>query len=746
MSQNAFTGQTGIGPKLALRIVILGGIAIGVIFVLLILAVRGTWNERLKSLDGASIQSAQVWDEILGSMQSDLRATRDALVVADSEISNDALMEIAPVFFLWALDRQPMWTELLLIAPDNRILADLHRSDAGQHTSQADLPEMSVEIANQPWLDVVKAGGLYVGTAVDEAADRLLLDMALAVNESENSTFKATLLVKVDILPLLEQWSAVRVGKMGYTYIVDRQGKLLLHPDVTLLRPSTQYPEGRALSDLITRSPREVAETNFNLYQGFASSGEAGKYVLAAGAPLQNQMGYALAEWPLGEAVRPLWQRAGIVALLIVVSGGALRHTIRFVRRRISMPLSLVRDGAVALRTERLYHRINLLQISTESDDELRVTALALNDMAAQVQRTITDLERQVADNTRILRAAKEISEATATILDPDELISRTVDLICERFALYYVGLFLVDEIGEYAVLRAGTGEAGAQMLAHHHQLRVGGTSMIGRCVARGEPRIALYVGEEALRYNNPLLPDTQSEMALPLRSRGRVIGAMTVQSVDASAFSEANISVMQTMADQVAASIDNAQLYTQAQTALAEMSALQQRYQGQAWAKFMQLNELYGYEKTKSGMTHLGEVWLPEARRAIAGQKLVILPDGEVESESDVHSSTLVVPIKLREQPIGVLGLKREQQEWREADIALIETIVQQFAQAADNLRLLDETTRRAARERLVSQVSGRIRETLDVELVLQTTVQEMRQILDLAEAEVRVGAVIAE
>ncbi|HID62550.1 MAG TPA: GAF domain-containing protein, partial [Anaerolineae bacterium] len=171
------------------------------------------------------------------------------------------------------------------------------------------------------------------------------------------------------------------------------------------------------------------------------------------------------------------------------------------------------------------------------------------------------------------LTTAAEVSRAASSILDLAELLPEVVNLIRDRFNFYYVGLFLLDASGEYAVLRAGTGEAGRQMLEMGHKLEVGGTSMIGWCTAHSKARIALDVGKEAVRFDNPLLPETRSEMALPLISRGRVIGAMTIQSDKPAAFSEEDIAALQTMADQLANAIENARLFEeeQAQRRLAD-------------------------------------------------------------------------------------------------------------------------------------------------------------------------------
>jgi PAS domain S-box-containing protein len=188
---------------------------------------------------------------------------------------------------------------------------------------------------------------------------------------------------------------------------------------------------------------------------------------------------------------------------------------------------------------------------------------------AAERERLLRDLVQR----SNQLQTAAEVSRAATGILDPEELIQQVVDLVQARFGLYYVGLFLVDRTGEWtdepgkwAVLRAGSGEAGQRMLSAGHKLEIGGESMIGWCVANQQARIALDVGDEGVRFDNPYLPATRSEMALPLIARGQAVGAMTVQSQEQAAFSDEDIAVLQTMADQVANAIENARLLEETQ------------------------------------------------------------------------------------------------------------------------------------------------------------------------------------
>src|SRR6185503_14096051 len=148
-----------------------------------------------------------------------------------------------------------------------------------------------------------------------------------------------------------------------------------------------------------------------------------------------------------------------------------------------------------------------------------------------------------------LLKAAAQVSRSISSILDLNALLTHTVDIICDEYGFYYAGIFLIETLSDakhWAVLKAGRGKAGRIMMDNHHKLEVGGRSMIGACTALNEARIALDVGKEAVWFNNPFLPDTRSEMALPLAIGGEVIGALTVQSTAEAAFSAEDVSSLQ--------------------------------------------------------------------------------------------------------------------------------------------------------------------------------------------------------
>ncbi len=221
-------------------------------------------------------------------------------------------------------------------------------------------------------------------------------------------------------------------------------------------------------------------------------------------------------------------------------------------RSEMALPL-IVADEAIGALTvqsteEAAFHEEDIDALQTMADQ-----------LAVAIQNA--KLHRQEERRSRLLKAANRVGKEVASILDLDQLLPQTVNIICEAYGLYYAGVFLLDEKSEFAVLRAGYGKAGKAMLAEGHKLRVGTESMIGACIAMGEARIALDVGEERVHFKNPHLPHTRSEMALPLIYGGKTLGAVTIQSSEERAFGDDDITTLLTMAEHLAVAINNARL-----------------------------------------------------------------------------------------------------------------------------------------------------------------------------------------
>ena len=408
---------------------------------------------------------------------------------------------------------------------------------------------------------------------------------------------------------------------------------------------------------------------------------------------------------------------------------------------------SALRPASYSFVVEPLYFRDNQLGFVLFAADPWQGTTYHV--LRGQISSALkgTLLLEEMEERAYQIQAAAEVAQIVSSFLDPDVLMERVVALVRERFDLYYVGLFLVDESGDWtgephrwAVLRAGTGAAGEAMKAAGHKLEVGGSSMIGQCVANQEARIALDVGQAAVRFDNPHLPDTHSEMALPLISRGQAIGALTIQSTERAAFSEEDITVLQTMASQVAIAIENTRLLEQAQAALAEMEATQRRYMQRAWSEFERRLERTQHEVARPGAAPIDENLAAKIQQALAAREPQVVEHGDDEGAA---RSVLVAPSLLRGELVGGVTIADDsgEREWTDDEIALIEVVAERMAMIAENMRLLDETQRRAARERLTGEIASQMRESLDVDAILRTAIREMGDRLNIAEVEVRMG-----
>ncbi len=419
-----------------------------------------------------------------------------------------------------------------------------------------------------------------------------------------------------------------------------------------------------------------------------------------------------------------------LLAYVVVLAIGVMVGWL--VQRSITGPVAQLREGAEAFSRGKMD-----VTIPVTGTDELSVLAETFNRMSTQISQSYLKLEGRVAKRTRdlerrseYLRAAAEVGQVTNEILDLDELLPRSVELIRGRFNLYYVGLFLVDEAGEWAVLQAGTGEAGEAMLARGHRIRVG-EGMIGWSVENAEARMAENVGGDAVRLATAELPETRSEAAIPLRARGNVIGALTVQDSEPQAFDEAALSILQIVADQLAVTIRNARLFAATEEALAAERRAYGEVTRAAWAEFSRQQQGYICGADRAPVPAAGS-WRPDM--------VVAQRSGEV---VQVDEMTLALPIQARDESIGVVYLRKQadEEEWNDRELALMSNLVEQLGTALESARLYEDTQRRAARERVVGEVTSRMRETLDMESVMQTAAQEIQKVLGLDRLVVRLG-----
>jgi GAF domain-containing protein len=300
--------------------------------------------------------------------------------------------------------------------------------------------------------------------------------------------------------------------------------------------------------------------------------------------------------------------------------------------------------------------------------------------------------------------------------------------LIRHRFGFYHAQVFLVDDKKENAALVASTGAAGRELLARKHSLPVGSQSVIGQVTSRGEPVIASDTDSSVVHKRNELLPDTRSEMALPMRIGDQIIGALDLQSVAPNAFDQDDVAVFQIMADQLAIALENARLYGALETAQTTVSLLERRITSEAWHSYRQSRDenaslAYEYEDDRLE-PYVNQSPMPLGQAIQTGQ-LVALDDGE-------QGISLAVPIKVRGEVIGAFGFGGETvRKLTGDDVALVEAVVDRVGLALENLRLMEQTSRRAEHEQVINAITAKIVGTTDVSQILQTTVRELGRVL---------------
>jgi GAF domain-containing protein len=382
--------------------------------------------------------------------------------------------------------------------------------------------------------------------------------------------------------------------------------------------------------------------------------------------------------------------------------------------------------------------RRNIVDILNRTQSHER--ALAEMNRELQASRDVLRVRtRKLEQRANQLRAAAEVTRDTTAARELDELLDRAVNMIRRRFGFYHAGVFFVDEAGEWAVLRAATGEAGRQLLEQGHKLRVGKSGIVGYVAATGEPRIALDVGVDAVHFRNPLLPETRSEMALPLRVGRRIIGALDVQSQEERAFDDEDVSILQTIADQLAVAIENARLLQETRQAMHELEIASRRYTQESWQTGTDQVLGYRYRRTDIELTAEQP---SEARQAwLTGESVVVTAQSPGDGGGDAISAASI-PIKLRGQVIGVLNLRSSKENISTRTVAQIEEVADRLAMALENARLLEETERRARREQLLGEMTARFTQSLDMDTLLRAAVRELGQLPNVAEASVHVGA----
>ncbi|MEP6894673.1 MAG: GAF domain-containing protein, partial [Chloroflexota bacterium] len=438
------------------------------------------------------------------------------------------------------------------------------------------------------------------------------------------------------------------------------------------------------------------------------------------------------------ESLDPVIQQSKkitLISLLLILMAAIIAL---FAAQIIARPIQSLTVITEQIASGDLHVRSNIT-----SQDEIGVLANSFNRMTSQLQDTLEGLERRIAERTADVELSRLLSERRAQDLQAISEVSRTISteqrlevllplvtrLVSERFDFYHVGIFFVDETKQFAILQAANSEGGKKMLNRGHRLEVGLTGIVGAVAQAGKPRIALDVGADATYFDNPNLPETRSEMALPLNFRGETIGVLDVQSIKPGAFTESDANTIGVLADQIAIAIENARLFGQTQQARDEAEALYSQFQRTEWNSFIRQGTTIGYSQSTIGGKPLTALVDTEEIRTALQKGMVVVLDGK----DTKAQPTIAIPVQLRGQTIGVLNIKAptHNRKWNQDEINLAQSVSARLALALDNARLLQESQRRAAKEAKIGEVTAKIGASINMRNVLQTAVEELGRAL---------------
>jgi len=344
-----------------------------------------------------------------------------------------------------------------------------------------------------------------------------------------------------------------------------------------------------------------------------------------------------------------------------------------------------------------------------------RQTFETLRNERLLLEQRVEERTAGLARKTEQLRATSYIARKTAEVQDLASLLNTVARLVTDQFGFYHTGIFLLNETGDHVVLQAASSEGGQRMIERGHSLGVGTQGIVGYVAAQKKPRIALDVGEDAVFFNNPDLPMTRSEVALPLLIRNRVLGVLDIQSDKPQAFGAEDIDVLQTLSDQIAIAIENARLLDETQAAIIQLEALTGTRTLEVWTQKLHDNQRV-FTYTPMGL--------------------------RAEKLPPTHANAITAPIVLRGQKIGNISIARKgDTKWSKLDESLLDDVASQVGLAVDNIRLLEEATQRARQEQTIGKLATRFSQSLDLDTLLQTAARELGQVPDVSEVSVFIG-----
>jgi len=736
--------------------ILVSSLSIGAVTLFSVLYIQRTLtNDKNMQLYQAAVRTAHLVDEFITSnlnaisTETKLPELADFLSLSPDQRLGSSEADRATNLLYLLLQKDPQHIDSYVLYDLNGIdLIDTNRLEIGQDRSKSDFLS-KVRDTGKPYVSNVEVLVNFVAPIIHFCAP--------VKNVTGNTLGTLCVRYFISVISQIIEESNGMVGEGSHAFLIDENHIRLAHGTDPTLAFKSIVPMSEALqsklilANRLPNAPGLDLSTNLpGLEQAINRSDTHPVFTAEThGKSQSNVRNTSLEQGAITSLGTRPWKivyvidratflapieaqtRASVILALAIASLAAIGGL--WVAQILTIPISQLTEIARQIATGDL-----TAQAPSESANELGTLSAAFNSMTSQLRLTLEGLEERIAERTyqlthraNQLQASAEVGSAIASIRALDELLPKITHLISQRFGYYHAGIFLIDPTGEYAVLRAANSEGGKRMLARNHQLKINEVGIVGYVTGKKEPRIAMDVGQDAVFFNNPDLPETRSEMALPLVVGDRILGALDVQSTEPDAFTQEDIATLQLLADQVAVAIDNARLFSENQAVLDAVHRAYGEQSREAWSNLMQSHPGLGTIANKYDILYTpGQGWSSEMVQA-----------AQVGDTVYTNNGIVAIPIKERDHILGVLRLRKPDSEsWTPEELALAETLAQQLYLALENARLFQETQRRAVRERLASEITAKIRLSNDPQVILETAVQELRQALKIQADQARI------
>ena len=448
-------------------------------------------------------------------------------------------------------------------------------------------------------------------------------------------------------------------------------------------------------------------------------------------------MATLLLSWRAGWIMTGLSMASFIIAGWLIVTGAITISSKNVTPGNFDTWISAI--TAALLLEVVIVNGIRLIQVEFESSrnrvresfQKIEEERNLLEDRVKQRTQDLGRINRISEHRAQMFQTIAQVTRAIISTQNLQDLLPQIAQVISQQFGFYHVGIFLLDSNKEYAVLSATNSEGGQRMINRDHKLRIGQTGIVGNVAGTGKPRIALDTGLDATFFNNPDLPETRSEIALPLfRSGQELIGVLDVQSTESNAFTQDDIQILTTLADQVSIAIANARSYEETQTVLLESQLLYRRNIQAGWSKFVRSQKLSGIRKQGLKSSLLFDPM------EVPGAKEVVRSGTIYKMSEDDQNTSLTIPMKLRGEVVGLLNIKTVDENAIGTDeLDIINAIVERAALSIDNARLLAESRKTAEKERVIGEISSKVSSFTNRDNILQAAVAEIGRALPGAE-----------